>query len=143
MSSILDHPSHPCVSTESGTCEAYDVEVRIAREGRVTKMIGRQIVTTSWSSLDVERGSGGLGVPNGHGTAALYLEASGLMDYTTAEALRWWAVAQAKAEYFDLETRLVRYELNWSWNKKPLDAVKEVLQNELIWPNGEPDRTEP
>lgn len=143
MSSVLDHPSHPCVSNAGGSCEAYDVEIRLARESSIVRRIGEQVVTTSWTSLELERRPLGSGVPNGHGTQALFLEASELMDYTTAQALRWWAVAQAKAHCFDLETRLVRYELNWSWNKKPLDAVKEVLQHELVWPNGEPDRTNP
>ena len=45
MSSILDNPSHPCVSNAGGSCEAYDVEIRLARDSSIVRRVGEQVVT--------------------------------------------------------------------------------------------------
>jgi hypothetical protein len=136
--SILDHPNHPCESTGSGETHGYIVEMRSKYETTKIHLIGEQRVTSEWKALRPVRVSKGSGVPNGHGTAALALEMAELLDYPTAESLRWTAVARAKEQYLDLETRLVRHELSWSWRSKPIEAVKTVGQSDLMWPYVEP-----
>ena len=140
MSSILDNPAHPCVSTGSGETEGYIVEMRVSRIPAKPYRIAGQDVWTEWTQLDPYKVEKGLGVPNGCGSKSQALAMSGLMDYPTAEAIRWWAVAEAKAQYFDLETRLVRHKLSWSWRSEPVDAVKEVTGYDLMFPNATPEQ---
>lgn len=142
MSSILDNPDHPCVSTGSGETEAYIVEVRLKRNCIIPRHVGRQLITSEWTRLDPSKVEKGLGVPNGHGSKSYALAMSDLLDYPTAEAIRWWAVAEAKAQYFDLETRLVRHKLSWSWRSEPVDAVKTVDAYDLMFPNATPEQKE-
>jgi hypothetical protein len=136
--SILDHPSHPCESTSSGETQAYTIEIRIGRERDRQLYIGKNRVTSEWTQFDPDMVPEGQGIPNGRSYVSPALAMSSLLDYPTAEALRWWAVAAAQAQYFDLETRLVRHELSWSWRSKPIDAVKTVGQSDLMWPHVEP-----
>ena len=139
MSSILNHPSHPCESTGSGSGDGYIVEIRMGRESSREFYIGKRRVTTEWTRLDPDMVPKGEGIPNGRSYVSAALQMSGLLDYATAEALRWWAVAVAQEQYFDLETRLVRHELSWSWNSKPIEAVKTVETRDLMHPNETPE----
>jgi hypothetical protein len=136
--SILDHPKHPCESTGSGDTHAYTIEVRMGRETSRELRIGKQRVTTNWTQLDPDMVPEGQGVPNGRSYVSAALQMSSLLDYSTAEALRWWAVAVAQSHHANLETRLVRHELSWSWRSRPIEAVKTVEGRDLMHPHAEP-----
>lgn len=140
MSSILDHPSHPCESSASGSGDGYIVEIRVGRESSRELYIGERRVTTEWTKFEPDMVPKGEGIPNGRSYVSAALQMSGLLDYATAEALRWWAVAVDQERYFDLETRLVRHELSWSWKAKPIEAVKTVEAYDLMHPLATPQR---
>lgn len=133
--SILDHPDHPCISTSSGEMEGYIVEMRVSIPGVIPRVIAGTHLSDKWVKLNPDKVLPGRGIPNGGPHTEYQLTMADLLSYPTAEALRWWAVAEAHSQCFDLETRLVKHRLTWSWRSEPKEAVKEVDTQELIRPN--------
>jgi len=130
--SILDHPDHPCISTSSGEMEGYIVEMRVSIPGVIPRVIAGVHLSDKWVKLNPDKVLPGRGIPNGRPHTSYQLTMADLLSYPTAEALRWWAVAEAHSQCFDLETRLVKHRLTWSWSSEPQVAMKEVTAQELI-----------
>jgi len=72
-----------------------------------------QIVDSEWRPIQYETRKDQIGVPNGYFDQKL--SEHGLLSFASAQAIRWWFVANAEAERATgalcLETRLQKYEL--------------------------------
>lgn len=115
-------------SNASGTCLAYSVEARVASyEPRV---IGGNLMDTRWRrvSMDIAKA----GVPVRGLTLFPVFPTLGLLPYQAAQALRWWFLAQAEAEFSCLcvETRLVEHKVEYSYSETSERACSVIGEGE-------------
>lgn len=104
----------------SGQDEGWSVEARyIFPEA---KEFGKQIFDSRWRQVDFFQSP--IGVPS---TTMLHRHASsmGLLPYQSAQALRWWFLAELERECMGslcMETRLVRHTVKYSLSCEAVSA---------------------
>ena len=60
--------------------------------------IGHQEFTNKeWTTVGFQEAKPGKGVPHGKGVFGKLLDIMGLLEYETAQALRWWFLADCRA----------------------------------------------
>ncbi len=106
----LVKPNSDKVPSGSGTDSGYTVEARYASHR--PEMICGQMLDNRWSTLRFDKAP--IGVPS----QTWPVSVPGYLSFEAAQALRWWFIAQARADYrgmFCLETRLVRHKIKYSY----------------------------
>ena len=102
----------------SGTIHGYRVEARYNYSQ--PKSFGGQILDREWRLLHFAEGTP-IGVPVGSSHELPMLRQSYCYSYQGAQALRWWFHANVETELLGglcLETRIVRYEIQYSHTAK-------------------------
>jgi hypothetical protein len=107
----------------SGSTDGYTVEARLNYNGR-SEVIAGVCLGPTWVTLDFQKAPAGFGVPQGnvgHG----HLPYTDLLAYPSAQALRWWFLANAYAERKDtcLETRLIKHTASYSFKEVATGVV--------------------
>lgn len=99
----------------TGHFDGYSVEARYDYSSPVT--IGDLTLDNRWRRVAFPKGHPG--VPVGPGYHAPFLNACGLMAYSSAQAMRWWLHASAEAYEggggLCLETRIVKHRVRYSY----------------------------
>jgi hypothetical protein len=133
MSSILDNPPDQRKSTRSGTMMGYHVEARAALGLDRSFTVGDTTVTSHWRRIQCNYGTPG--VPIGKVPFEPVLAMADLVDYSCAQAMRWWFVALA--EYFNksVDTRIVEHSITWSCNSEPTRTLDEVTSEQVMFPH--------
>jgi hypothetical protein len=101
-----------------------------------------QIVDSEWRPIEYATRQDQSGVPNGYFDKKL--AEHGLLSFASAQAIRWWFVANAEAERaagaLSLETRLQKYELVIDHKVTPGDAISALdCRGQEIEPKKAPD----
>lgn len=100
---------------------AYTVE---ARSPMRAQAVGSLVLGETWHEIDLHKVQAGLGVPNPD-----RLTIHGLLDYATAQGVRWWFIADLKQKLiYGVETRLVRHKLTTSYK---IEAIEDVDHKKL------------
>lgn len=107
----------------SGTDEGWTVEARYVYPSPL--VFGEQIFDSRWKSVDFYKSP--IGVPSGNENYMNRFAAlMGLLPYKSAQALRWWFLAELGRDGISgglcLETRLVRHEVKYSVSSKAVSA---------------------
>lgn len=102
----------------SGGILGYTVEARLAYP-EAGSILG-QIFDLRWKRVHFDPGSP-VGVPGPRSQDAARL---GLMDYAQAQAMRWWFVAAADAEFSAgcVETRIVKHTGSYTYTAQAVSA---------------------
>lgn len=113
--------------SRSGHCHGYIVEVRL--NSTRPAVVNNMLLDTRWQRVSFSKTQ--QGVPRG--PWYLYHELAGcdLLGYASAQALRWWFIANADADIgtYCLETRLVEYRIEYSTKTEPLRSLDVVEEN--------------
>ena len=111
-------------STLNTACRGYTVQARYSRDG--AKEICGQTFTDSWSEVRFERGRTGVPIssPGDHA-----INVSGLLSYQSAEAMRWWFLANAAAQFnhMCLETRIIEHAVRLECTSTPVRVIQELM----------------
>lgn len=120
-------------NSASGSSDGYVVEARLNYNG-ASRVINGLPLGPTWTPISFEKGR--LGVPQGVVFGADRF--SSLLAYPSAEALRWWFVANAAETHDDLclETRLVEVRLTFSHKEVQTRAVSERGSGSSLRPAG-------
>lgn len=107
------------IGSGSGSTDAWSVEARYASHG--PRVIAGMLLDNRWQRVQFDPSP--TGVPSKAGSVS-NPSAYGHLDYAAAQALRWWFVAQADVDLgsFCLETRLVQYRINYSYQVEQVSA---------------------
>jgi hypothetical protein len=110
----------------SGTDSGWSVEARYAYYE--PKVINGMMLDDRWRTVHFNDTSP-IGVPRGPRYHSPWLAHCGLYSYQSAQALRWWFIAQAEAELLGslcLETRLVKHKITYSYHHTA-ETAHEVI----------------
>lgn len=106
----------------SGSCGGYTVEARSMSD--TPMQLGKQIFDNRWRQAQFDKGI--IGVPSGLDRYSLSeMATAGLLQYSSAQALRWWLHANAEAELgmgLCLETKLIKHTVEFAHE---VNAVSE------------------
>lgn len=123
-----DYPTGPDefprkASNGSGSMKGYSVEARYAYPS--PKMFAGNLLDARWSTVQFVETIPPFGVPNGRRYSEPWLRNTGLYTYQAAQALRWWFLAAAEAEFSVLciETRLVEHDIVYSYGSTATKPV--------------------
>lgn len=109
------------ISKGSGSTPCYVVEARCVNH-LGPKSIHGVIYTDKWKLVHFDKSPiPSCGVPNDP-----ELTRHGLLDWATANALRWWFVASMKHECYDMETRIMERVLVHTYSIKEVKAHDEI-----------------
>lgn len=101
----------------------FSVEARAAFPKLGPVNVSGQNFDGEWRAVRFEIDPQGRGVPGGL-TVEFPLTMLGLYPYETAQALRWWFLAEARKDFKGMETRLLEHGVEYSIKseiKEPLD----------------------
>lgn len=108
-------------ATAAGTCTGYSVEARVDGPPR---QLGKYLLDGEWRTVQFDAAPNG--VP-GFSHAEPWLAHCGLLRYESAQALRWWLMAEA---VWGVRTRLVRHKVQYSMQQykgEPEDEQGDLL----------------
>ncbi len=120
-----DPPCHvnEKVPSGAGTIEGWSVEARFNYPE--PEVIAGVLLDDRWRSLHFKSGQT-VGIPDTRPHSPLTL--TGLYEYASAQALRWWFIAEATRNFNHLcvETRLVRHTVEYSYSATAVEAVENA-----------------
>lgn len=99
----------------NGGVIAYSVEARYAYPD--AKVFAGNLLDARWRTVQFEKAMPPVGVPVGRSYNSPWLQQTGLFEYQAAQALRWWFLAIAEAEFSCgcIETRLIEHKIEYSY----------------------------
>jgi hypothetical protein len=118
-------------SSGSGGGRGYSVEVRLNYNG-AAEIVNGIAVGPNWTRLHFEKAV--VGVPQGN-VCWGHLPNTSLLGYASAQALRWWFLANAEAtrgHALCIETRLVRHDCTYSYKETPVAAQDETGESQCL-----------
>lgn len=110
----------------SGGLVAYSVEARYAYPE--PKIFAGNLLDSRWRTVHFDKVQPPFGVPAGGRYHQPMLYYTGLYEYQAAQALRWWFLAAAHAEFSCgcIETRLIEHKIEYSFKSTATKAVAPV-----------------
>lgn len=116
-------------TSQTGTAYGYRVEAMYDYIAPVA--IGDAIYDKEWRTVHFREGHPG--VPLGHRYERAWFDSANCMSYESAEALRWWFMAECKAGpqmIFCMRTRLVKVEIKYHFEAKRVATLPEFPPKE-------------
>ncbi len=109
----------------SGSVRGYTVEVRLMFNGH-SRVVNGMALGPTWARVHFPEAP--IGVPKGRFLGSLSDDVVPFMAYPSAQALRWWFIANAAMTHDDicLETRLVEHDLSYQHKDVETRAVEET-----------------
>lgn len=122
---MTDELNLPHGNSMNGTNDSgYQVQARyMGPDG--AKKVGDMMLCATWKTINFKKSHGG--VPGGK-AFEFWLPATDCMNFSAAQALRWWFIAEAEAELFGslcLETRIVRFKIDYSVKAEAVSVLEE------------------
>ena len=110
----------------SGGMKAYSIEARYAYPD--PRDFFGNLLDQRWRTLHFDKAPPPFGVPTGGRYNQPMLYYTGLYEYQAAQALRWWFLAAAHAEFSCgcIETRLIEHKIEYSFSSTAIKAVAPV-----------------
>lgn len=119
-----EFPSDRC--SGSGGDSGYSVEARLMFNG-ACELVGGIPLGPTWTPLHFQQAS--IGVPKGN-VGYGHLPFTDLLPYESAQALRWWFLANANASRSGgtlcVETRLIKHRCEYTFKEIAEEAVEVI-----------------